>query len=71
MTQELILSRIKQLPDEYQNEVLNFAEFLFNKIKNENNKKLRKSRGGYGSHKGDYIMSEDFDAPLEDFKDYM
>ncbi len=29
-------------------------------------------RGGYGSGKDDLIyMADDFDAPLEDFKDYM
>jgi len=27
------------------------------------------SRGGFGARKGDYIMSEDFDEPLEDFKE--
>jgi len=28
-------------------------------------------RGGFGCAKGKYRMSEDFDAPLDDFKDYM
>jgi hypothetical protein len=28
-------------------------------------------RGGFGCAKGDYWMADDFDAPLEDFKDYM
>jgi len=28
-------------------------------------------RGGYGSVKGDYWMADDFNAPLDDFKDYM
>jgi hypothetical protein len=28
-------------------------------------------RGGFGCVKGDYWMADDFDAPLEDFKDYM
>jgi hypothetical protein len=28
-------------------------------------------RGGFGCAKGKYRMAEDFDAPLEDFKDYM
>jgi hypothetical protein len=26
---------------------------------------------GYAKGKGEYWMAEDFDAPLEDFKDYM
>jgi len=28
-------------------------------------------RCGYGSVKGDYWMADDFNAPLDDFKDYM
>jgi hypothetical protein len=28
-------------------------------------------RGGFGSVKGEFWMADDFDAPLDDFKDYM
>ena len=28
-------------------------------------------RNGFGCVKGDYWMADDFDAPLDDFKDYM
>jgi hypothetical protein len=28
-------------------------------------------RGGFGCIKGDYWMADDFNAPLDDFKDYM
>jgi hypothetical protein len=28
-------------------------------------------RGGFGCLKGQIWMADDFDAPLEDFKDYM
>ena len=28
-------------------------------------------RGGFGCAKGEFLMADDFDAPLEDFKDYM
>lgn len=28
-------------------------------------------RGGFGSAKGWFTLSEDFDEPLEDFRDYM
>jgi hypothetical protein len=28
-------------------------------------------RGGFGCAKGEFIIADDFDAPLEDFKDYM
>jgi prevent-host-death family protein len=29
------------------------------------------ARGGYGAYKGQIIIADDFDAPLEDFADYM
>jgi len=29
------------------------------------------TRPGFGSYKGQIIMAEDFDAPLEDFAEYM
>lgn len=70
MLQELIISKIESLPDYYQQEVLDFSEFLLFKVKQkacfENH-----SRGGFGSRKGDYIMSENFDDPIEDFKEYI
>jgi len=28
-------------------------------------------RGGFGCARGEFWMADDFDAPLEDFKDYM
>jgi len=28
-------------------------------------------RGGFGCARGEFLMADDFDAPLEDFKDYM
>ncbi|MDR0322945.1 MAG: DUF2281 domain-containing protein [Treponema sp.] len=31
----------------------------------------QKNEREFGCAKGDYWMAEDFDAPLEDFKDYM
>jgi len=34
--------------------------------------KLKEKKGGFGSGKDDILyMADDFDAPLEDFKDYM
>jgi hypothetical protein len=70
MLQELIISKIAMLPDYYQQEVLDFSDFLFSKI-NQTEHLVNHSRGGFGSRKGDYIMSNDFDEPLEDFKEYI
>jgi hypothetical protein len=67
MNSEILLSRLNQLPDYYQQELLDFYEFLLLKVKNTKNN----SRGGYSSRKGDYIMSDDFNEPLVDFKKYI
>ena len=29
------------------------------------------ARAGFGTYKGQIIMADDFDAPLDDFADYM
>jgi hypothetical protein len=70
MLQELIISKIALLPVYYQQEVLDFSEFLFYKV-NQKEHFENHSRGGFGSRKGDYIMTDDFDEPLEDFKEFM
>lgn len=71
MTDPYILSEIKQLPETLQQEVLRFVSFLKqehqSEVKQENTSKERT----FGRSKGKYILSEDFDEPLEDFKDYM
>lgn len=58
---------IGKLPQNLQNEVLAFIELL--KAKQENLPKNKQREFGIG--KGKITISEDFDAPLEDFKDYM
>ncbi len=70
MIQEEILSNIKKLPDYYLKEVLHFSEFLLSKF-SQSKENISTSRGGYGARRGDYVMSDDFDEPLEDFKEYM
>jgi len=68
MKEQLIISKIKQLPEESQLQIMNFIEFLlqqYNKSATQSKKPI------FGSLKGSFKMSEDFDAPLEDFKDYM
>ncbi|MFZ4633271.1 MAG: DUF2281 domain-containing protein [Saprospiraceae bacterium] len=65
---ELILEKIKELPLFQQQELLDFAEYLIRKYGNIEPEKKRMA----GSLKGFLIyMAEDFNAPLEDFKDYM
>lgn len=68
---DLISSKAKQLPPEMQQEVLDFVEFLTTKkpIKTEDFPPLPNKRGA-GKGLVTYI-ADDFDAPLEDLKDYM
>jgi len=46
---------------------MDFIDFLYQKNKNSKTKKHPKA----GFLKGKFVLSEDFDEPLEDFKDYM
>jgi hypothetical protein len=69
MLQDTILSKINELPEKYQMEVLDFSEFLLSKVIHNKNI-IRIERGGFGARKNDYIMADDFDEPLEDFKEY-
>jgi hypothetical protein len=68
MINETILEKVKKFPPQYQKEVEDFIEFIEEKKIAPVVKKPRE----FGSLKGFLIyMADDFDAPLEDFKDYM
>ena len=68
-----ILMPVSQLPDALKQEVLHYAEFLAEKHKKtlgaENPEKKRRA----GILKGTFVLPlpDDFDEPLEEFKDYM
>lgn len=68
MKEHQLLEKLHQMPEALQNELLHYAEFLLNKYQQE---KKGKKKPVFGSMKGTFKMSEDFDEPLEDFKDYM
>ena len=59
-----LYGKIDSLPVEMQKEVSLFADFLLNKIS-------YKATPKFGSLKGKIHLSDDFDAPLSDFKEYM
>ena len=67
MTDIQLLKQINSLPKELKKEVNDFVEFLNQKIISD--KKIKKRKFGYA--KGYFKMSPDFNAPLEDFKEYM
>ncbi|HLC16268.1 MAG TPA: DUF2281 domain-containing protein [Thermodesulfovibrionia bacterium] len=70
MNNEFILSRLNNLPEELKSEVLDFIEYLTVKYENKIQKQSQKIPL-FGSCKGLFIIHDDFDEPLEDFKEYM
>jgi sugar-specific transcriptional regulator TrmB len=81
MTKPTISEKYEALPESLKTEVDHYIEFLLEKYvnptsssaqdeKDENPENLEKSHG-YGSLAGQIIMSDDFDEPLEDLKEYM
>ena len=73
MQPDLLLSQYQQLPNAFQEEVLHFVGYLLQKAnqisveKSSINPNLLKA----GSLKGAFVVPDDFNEPLEDFKDYM
>ncbi|MDR0814910.1 MAG: DUF2281 domain-containing protein [Bacteroidales bacterium] len=68
-TTGLTYGRISQLPQEIQRELSDYIEFLLLKYPTDKSQKPH-PRAGY--MKGTVTwMSDDFNAPLEDFKEYM
>jgi len=68
MEEQIILSKLRLLPKELKREILDFIEFLLTKHQQNSNSKKRPQ---FGSAKGVFKMSEDFDEPLDDFNEYM
>ena len=69
MDVSVVIQKFTRLPDALKAEAEDFIDFLFAKAgKAQQNKHQTK---GYGLWKGKIEMSQDFDAPLEDFKEYM
>ena len=62
-----LYNKIISLPEHLKNEVQDFIDFLQTKQPQEDNKKRRT----FGYLKGKIKMNDDFDDPIEDFKDYM
>lgn len=66
---------LKQLPHSLQVEVFHYIEFLksnYTKQSIEDSEVKRpKKRDGFGIWQGKISMSEDFNAPMEEFEEYM
>ena len=72
MIQPAILEKLATLPEALQTEVLHYIEFLSERyaVTHDQTETLPKKRQA-GLLKGKIWMADDFDEPLEDFKDYM
>jgi hypothetical protein len=64
-----VLIQYENLPEKYKKEANDFIEFLFSKANQKKKKPLK--RNALGSLKGLIHMADDFDEPLEAFKEYM
>lgn len=69
-----IIHKLETLPKELVTEVEDFIDFL--KAKHAKKQmpeasKVEEPRGLYGAAKGLFIIPEDFNDPLDDFKEYM
>ncbi|WP_316825740.1 DUF2281 domain-containing protein [Pedobacter miscanthi] len=69
MDQLHILEKIKMILVAYQQEVEDFIDFILQKKVDKKDKE--KTNRKLGLLKGKMKMTGDFNAPLDDFKDYM
>ena len=69
MDQLHILEKIKMIPVAYQQKVEDFIDFILQK--KDLKRREKKSNRKLGLLKGKMKMSDDFNSPLEDFKDYI
>ncbi|NOQ34696.1 MAG: DUF2281 domain-containing protein [Methylococcaceae bacterium] len=67
---KLLINELHQLPESLKLEALHYITFLKQQYLEKTTVVPTKKRT-FGSAKGKYKLSEDFDAPLDDFKDYM
>ena len=64
----IILQKYHYLPLELRKEVVDFIDFLTQKYQQ---KQPPQRKSNFGSAKGLIKMSDDFNEPLDEFKDYM
>ena len=67
-----IFQTVAKMPESLKKEILHYAQYLVEKhAKTESSQEQLEQPHGYGSWAGKIIMSENFDEPLEDLKEYM
>jgi len=75
-TETKILEAISQMPETLKQEILHYAQYLIEKYsrnseEQEELEQPKQKRGGFGILKDKIWISDDFDEPLEDMKEYM
>jgi len=70
LNDQKILEELKKMPQPLKAELLHYMDFLMSKYAQTPAPPERK-RPQFGSAKGYYKTNADFDAPLEDFQEYM
>ena len=72
MAIETLMQEAEGTSEEILEKVVSYLKFLKYEAKNENASDPGKKKGRpYGIYQGAIKMSDDFDAPLDDFKEYM
>lgn len=74
MTEHLVFRQLQQLPDNLKQEVLDFIGYLLSKYTLAVQKPLFPAaitKPAFGCGEIKIKIAADFDAPLEDFKEYM
>ena len=71
MLETTILQNLEKLPESLKQEVLHYTEFLVNRYAMPASEQVSQKRQGFGVWKDKMTIADDFDEPLEDFKDYM
>ena len=67
-----LLEKVEMLPSEMQQQVRDFVDSLLVKAHIKVGDQIYEIKAGFGGGKGLIkYMADDFDAPLEEFKDYM
>ena len=67
-----IFQTVIKMPESLKQEILHYAKYLLEKhAKTESSAEQLEQPHGYGSWTGQIVMSDDFDEPLEDLKEYM
>ena len=72
MLSSQLIEILEKLSPDLQREILHYAEYLAAKYaKYSSTETSPKKYRQAGTMKGMFTMTDDFDAPLEDLKDYM